>query len=147
MEELALEFVRVVEEAAIESARTMGRGEPDKSDQCAVQAMRRALARLAVVPDHILVDGNALPTLGHAHINVVKGDSKCYAIACASIVAKELRDRLMRDLARRHPGYGWDHNAGYGTAEHMAALSTRGPTPHHRRSFAPVQASVVEPLP
>ena len=112
-----------------------------------VLAMRRALARLAVDPDHILVDGNALPTLGHAHTSVVKGDSKCYAIACASIVAKELRDRLMRDLARRHPHYGWDHNAGYGTAEHMAALATRGPTPHHRRSFAPVQASLAEPLP
>ena len=103
-----------------------------------VLAMRRALARLGVPADHVLVDGNPLATLGVSHTAVVKGDSKCYAIACASIVAKVTRDRLMHALARRHPVYGWDHNAGYGTAEHLAALAQHGSTRHHRASFAGV---------
>ena len=107
-----------------------------------VLAMQRALERLAVSPDHVLIDGNALPTLGRAHLNVIKGDAKCYAIACASIVAKELRDRLMTSLARHHPAYGWERNAGYGTAEHLGVLARDGPTAHHRRSFAPVQAAL-----
>lgn len=107
-----------------------------------VLAMRRALARLATEPEHVLVDGNALPTLGRPHENVVKGDAKCYAIACASIVAKALRDDLMARLAARHPGYGWERNAGYGTAEHLAALKALGATPHHRRSFGPVQGDL-----
>ena len=103
-----------------------------------VLAMRRALSRLALPADHVLVDGNPLATLGVSHTAVVKGDSKCYAIACASIVAKVTRDRLMRALARRYPVYGWDHNAGYGTAEHLAALARHGSTRHHRASFAGV---------
>ncbi|MBI3789432.1 MAG: ribonuclease HII [Gemmatimonadetes bacterium] len=109
-----------------------------------VLAMRRALGRLALAPDEVLVDGNALPTLGRAHVNVIKGDSQCYAIACASIVAKALRDGLMTRLARRHPAFGWERNAGYGTAEHIAALTSTGPTPHHRRSFGPVQGSLFD---
>ena len=108
-----------------------------------VLAMRRALARLAVAPDHVLVDGTPLATLGVAHTAVVHGDARCYAIACASIVAKVTRDRLMCLLAHRHPMYGWDHNAGYGTAEHLAALAQHGSTRHHRTSFA----GVVPPRP
>jgi ribonuclease HII len=103
-----------------------------------VLAMRRALARLPMPADHVLVDGNPLATLGVSHTAVVKGDSKCYAIACASIVAKVTRDRLMHALARRYPVYGWDHNAGYGTAAHLAALAQHGSTRHHRASFAGV---------
>ena len=124
-------------------------GEIDRINiyQATVLAMRRALARLAVEPDCVLVDGNALPTLGRAHTNVVKGDARCYAIACASIVAKELRDRLMRTLAHRHPAYGWERNAGYGTAEHLRVLAAIGPTRHHRRSFAPLKASMLGTLP
>lgn len=101
-----------------------------------VLAMRRALARLAVKPDHVLVDGNRLRTLGVAHVNVVRGDARCFSIACASIVAKVTRDRVMVALARRHPGYGWDHNVGYGTPAHLASVYELGLTPHHRRSFA-----------
>ncbi len=102
-------------------------------------AMRRALARLAArlgrAPDHVLVDGRPVRTLGVPHTAVVGGDGRCYAVACASVVAKEARDRLMRALAGRHPAYAWERNAGYGTAAHRAALRAHGPTPHHRRSF------------
>ena len=104
-----------------------------------VLAMRRALIRLTDrlgrSPDHILIDGKALRTLGHRHTAVVKGDAKCYAIACASIVAKVSRDRLMHALARRYDGYAWDRNVGYGTPYHIEALAALGLTPHHRRSF------------
>jgi ribonuclease HII len=105
-------------------------------------AMRRALARLPVVPDHVLVDGLAVAELGHEHTAVVGGDAKSFTIACASIVAKTTRDRIMTRLARRYPGYGWDTNMGYGTPEHVTALAAHGPTPHHRRSFVPVQLSL-----
>ncbi len=102
-------------------------------------AMQRALARLAAqlgrAPDHVLVDGKPIRLLGCAHTAVVGGDARCHAVACASIVAKVTRDRLMATLAQRHPGYGWERNAGYGTAEHRAAIERQGLTPHHRRSF------------
>lgn len=104
-----------------------------------VLAMRRALARvpsrLGQTPHHVLVDGKALRTLGVEHTAVVKGDAKCYAIACASIVAKVTRDRLMVALAGRYPHYAWERNSGYGTALHRTALAEHGLTPHHRRSF------------
>lgn len=70
---------------------------------------------------------------------LVKGDAKSLSIATASILAKVTRDRLMKELSKEHPEYGWERNAGYGTAEHLAALREWGPTPHHRRSFAPVR--------
>lgn len=104
-----------------------------------VLAMRRALLRipdrLGQTPHHILVDGKPIRTLGYEHTAVVKGDTKCYAIACASIVAKVARDRLMHQLAVRHPGYAWERNVGYGTPQHLQALASQGLTPHHRRSF------------
>lgn len=105
-------------------------------------AMRRAVARLGVPPDHLLVDGLPVPALGPGHTAVVGGDSRSFTIACASIVAKTTRDRLMKRLAERYPGYGWETNVGYGTPEHVSALGVRGPTPHHRRSFVPVQLSL-----
>lgn len=104
----------------------------------AVLAMRRALARLRVTPDHVLVDGNPIRTLGVEHTAVVGGDACCHSIACASIIAKVTRDRLMHALARRYPHYRWETNVGYGTTEHHAGLAAHGLTPHHRRSFAPV---------
>ena len=103
-----------------------------------VIAMRRALARLPVEVDTVIVDGRPVPTLGRAHDALVDGDCKCFAIACASIVAKTVRDRLMRLLAVRYPAYGWEHNAGYGSKDHRRALAAEGMTPHHRRSFVPV---------
>ena len=98
-------------------------------------AMRRALARLSVPPDHVLIDGKAIRSLRIAHTAVVHGDARCFSIACASIIAKVTRDRLMHRLARRHPAYRWDHNVGYATQDHIAGLATAGITPHHRRSF------------
>jgi ribonuclease HII len=107
-----------------------------------VLAMRRALQRLRVTPDHVLIDGNPARTLGVEHTAVVGGDACCHSIACASIVAKVTRDRLMRALAKRYPHYRWETNVGYGTAEHHAGLASHGLTPHHRRSFSPVQLAL-----
>ena len=98
-------------------------------------AMRRALARLSVTPDHVLIDGKAIRSLRIAHTAVVHGDARCFSIACASIIAKVTRDRLMHSLARRHPAYRWEHNVGYATQDHITGLATAGITPHHRRSF------------
>ncbi|MFD1880266.1 ribonuclease HII [Paracoccus pacificus] len=102
-------------------------------------AMCRAVSALTRVPCLALVDGNALPrALPCAGLAVVKGDAISQSIAAASILAKVARDELMVDLAQQHPGYGWERNAGYGTADHLAALLHLGVTPHHRRSFRPV---------
>ncbi|MBX9927702.1 MAG: ribonuclease HII [Gemmatimonadaceae bacterium] len=98
-------------------------------------AMQRALRRIAGRYDTLLVDGRPVRGLGVEHLAVVGGDDRCYAIACASIVAKVVRDRLMARLALRHPGYGWERNAGYGTAGHLAGLRGAGATPHHRPLF------------
>lgn len=102
-------------------------------------AMSRALARLAVRPDHVVVDGLPLPELDWVHEAIVDGDALVHSVACASIVAKVCRDRLMRRLAERYPGYGWHTNVGYATPEHRDALRRLGPTPHHRRSYGGVQ--------
>lgn len=103
--------------------------------QATVRAMQRALQRLPVAPDHVLVDGKPIRTLGIPHEAIVGGDARCYSIACASIVAKVLRDGLMARLAARYPIYGWDSNAGYGTPVHLEALRVHGLTPHHRVAF------------
>lgn len=103
-----------------------------------LDAMRRAVHRLDTAAP-VRVDGVDIPDgLRHAAEALVKGDSLVPQIAAASIVAKVVRDRLLVMLAVRHPGYGWDRNAGYGTAEHLAALGRLGTTRHHRHSFAPV---------
>jgi ribonuclease HII len=101
-------------------------------------AMHRALVRLDAGADVIVVDGLAVPELGFVHEPMVDGDARCYAVACASILAKTVRDRVMQRLGGRYPDFGWERNKGYGTEAHRAALERRGPTPHHRRSFAPV---------
>lgn len=106
-------------------------------------AMRRAVAALPVAPHAALIDGNRCPELPCEASAVVKGDQKCLSIAAASIVAKVHRDAIMAELATAYPAYGWRRNAGYGTAEHLAALKAHGPTPHHRRSFAPVRATLI----
>ena len=103
-----------------------------------VLAIRRAITRLRILPDHVVIDGLRIRTLGIEHTAVVSGDARCHSIACASIVAKVTRDRLMHALARRHPHYHWETNVGYGTPEHHAGLASHGATAHHRRSFGPV---------
>jgi ribonuclease HII len=104
-------------------------------------AMRRAIAR-AGTHDFVIVDGNRIRGFEeHAgpYRAVVDGDALCYVVSCASIVAKVARDGLMRRLARRYPGYGWEHNAGYATPDHRRGLAQLGITPHHRRSFITVK--------
>ena len=117
-------------------------------------AMRRAVAALAatvtggtaaIVPDLALVDGNIAPTLPCPVKTVVKGDALSFSIAAASVVAKVTRDRIMRDLAQRYPGYGWQTNVGYSTAEHFDGIRRLGVTPHHRRSFEPVRLALSGP--
>ena len=102
-------------------------------------AMRRAVRHLHGIPDLALVDGNQLPDLGCEVRCVVGGDATVPAISAASIVAKVIRDRAMARLAARYPGYGWEANAGYGTAAHRAALHRLGPTVHHRAGFGTVR--------
>ena len=102
-------------------------------------AMRRALDALPVTPTAALVDGNQPPEFPCPVTCVVEGDARCLSIAAASVVAKVTRDRMMRELAALHAGYGWETNFGYATPEHRAALRRLGPTPLHRRSFAPVR--------
>ncbi|APR51463.1 ribonuclease HII [Sphingomonas koreensis] len=101
-------------------------------------AMTRAVAALDVAPGFVLVDGNRCPDWDHRSEAVVGGDALCLSIAAASIVAKQHRDALMIELDAMHPGYGWASNKGYAAKVHQQALRTLGPTPHHRRSFAPV---------
>ncbi|MFO0995626.1 MAG: ribonuclease HII [Alphaproteobacteria bacterium] len=107
------------------------------------RAMARAVRALGIRPDLALVDGNRAPPLPCPVETIIKGDSLSLSIAAASIIAKVTRDRLMDSLARRYPGFGWERNAGYGTAEHQAALDRFGVTPHHRRSFAPIAQHLV----
>jgi ribonuclease HII len=107
-------------------------------------AMRRAVARLGG-HDHVLVDGNRIAGFEAAvgpYTAIVDGDAKCYTIACASIVAKVVRDRMMTLLAARYPGYGWERNQGYATLEHRQAIRRLGLTPFHRRSFLALQRTL-----
>ena len=108
--------------------------------QASLLAMRRAVEDLAIRPDAALVDGNRDPNLGLKTRTIVKGDARSLSIAAASIVAKVTRDRKMCALAVDYPHYGWERNAGYGTAEHRKGLREYGITPQHRRSFAPIRA-------
>ena len=103
--------------------------------QASVLAMKRALNRLAIKPDHVIIDGKAMRTLPIPHTAVVHGDARCFSIACASIVAKVTRDRLMARLAVRYPAYTWERNVGYTTRAHIRGLDSKGITPHHRRTF------------
>jgi ribonuclease HII len=103
------------------------------------RAMARAVTSLGRIVTVALVDGNRAPPLACDVETIVEGDGKSLSIAAASIIAKVTRDRLMLDLAIQHPGYGWETNMGYGTAEHCAAIGALGVTTHHRRSFAPVR--------
>ena len=121
--------------------------------QATLEAMTQAVARLCTMldaaPAHILIDGNMTPggrRDGWQWENaraIVGGDGSEPCISAASIIAKEYRDRIMVEAAQKHPEYGWESNKGYGSKHHMEALRIHGPTPLHRRSFAPVAQAVL----
>lgn len=142
---------REVAFAAIMQSAQVGIGEASVAEidqlnilQASFLAMRRAVAALPMPPTFALIDGNKIPAgLPCPAEAVVKGDARSASIAAASIIAKVTRDRFMAELAKTHPGYGWERNAGYGTAEHLAALRSHGVTQHHRRSFAPIHKMLV----
>ena len=112
--------------------------------QASALAMHRALSRLRVAPDYVVIDGRSMRTLPIPHTAVIHGDARCFSIACASILAKVTRDLLMTRLALRYPHYIWDHNAGYTTREHVAGLTSHGITPHHRKSFCRISDLLLE---
>lgn len=111
--------------------------------QASLKAMRTALVSSGAKPEYALIDGNKIPgDLPCPAQAVVKGDAKSKSIAAASIIAKVTRDRIMHDLSREFPYYGWDSNVGYPSSKHLEALKIHGVTPHHRRSFRPVREAL-----
>ena len=107
--------------------------------QATLEAMKAAVGKLPVEPDFVQVDGNKLPKWKWLSEAVVKGDDKVEWISAASIIAKTTRDAYMCKIAELYPQYGFEHHVGYGTAEHIKALKAYGPTPIHRKTFAPVR--------
>ena len=114
--------------------------------RAAFHAMRLAVRRLPIRPELVLADGWAIPDIELPCQGIIAGDSRSLSIACASVIAKTWRDRLMTRLARRYPGYGLDQHKGYGTPAHLRALRELGPSPIHRRTFSPVRQLAADPL-
>lgn len=112
--------------------------------QAAILAMQRALSALSVCPSYTIIDGNAFPSIAGKIQTVIKGDSQSLSIAAASIIAKVHRDQLMNHYHTEYPGYGWDTNKGYGTLTHQEGLKKWGITIHHRRSFKPIAAYLLQ---
>ena len=129
-------------------AWAVGHASQEECDALGMSAAQKLAARRAIdglglgEPDQVLIDGNWDFVGGGRTRRIVKGDATCLSISAASILAKVTRDRQMAVLAAAFPGYGWETNRGYGSAAHLEALKLLGPTPHHRRSFAPVRALV-----
>jgi ribonuclease HII len=122
----------------------IGRAEVEEIDrinilQATLLAMQRAVAGLQPAAEYAVIDGNRCPVLPIPARAIVRGDSRVAAISAASILAKVARDREMVELDRRYPGYGLAQHKGYPSKAHIAALEALGPTPQHRRSFAPVR--------
>jgi ribonuclease HII len=105
--------------------------------RAALEAMRRAVVALGTAPDHVLVDARTIPGIAAPQTALVRGDARDGSIAAASIVAKVHRDAIMARLEAEHPGYGFARHMGYATRDHLRALRRLGPSPMHRRSFAP----------
>jgi ribonuclease HII len=112
--------------------------------QATHHAMNLALAQLQPPPEHVLVDGRPVKSMPFPHTALVKGDARSYSIAGASVLAKVTRDRLMHEMDRLYPGYGFAEHKGYGTPQHLAAIQALGPCPIHRRSFAPLRPMEME---
>jgi ribonuclease HII len=109
------------------------------SYHAALEAMRRAVLALPLTPEHVVVDARRIPDLDVPQTSLIHGDARSFSVAAASIVAKVTRDRMMRELDGLYPHYGFRDNMGYGTPVHLAAIAQHGPSPVHRRSFAPVR--------
>lgn len=107
--------------------------------QATHKAMSKSLISLQHNPDHLLVDGRPVKSLGKSQSAIVKGDSLSYSIGAASIIAKVTRDRMMKKFDLKFPGYGFSSNKGYGTREHLNALNDLGPCSIHRLTFAPIR--------
>ena len=140
-------FAALEAEAQVQVAwAVVDRAEIDRINilQAAMKAMEEAVGRLDPPPDFVLVDGPRVPAGLDAATSeaVVKGDAKSYAIAAASIVAKVVRDRIMVDMDKKYPEYGFGQHKGYGVPAHLRALEKHGPCPIHRRTFAPVKHMV-----
>lgn len=137
-DELAQE---IKEKALAWSVAAMGPEVIDKINilQATLEAMKAAVEKLPVEPDFVQVDGNKLPKWKWLSEAIVKGDDKVEWISAASIIAKTTRDAYMCKIAKLYPQYGFEHHVGYGTAEHLKALKAYGPTPIHRKTFAPVR--------
>ena len=121
-------------------AWSLGEASPSRIDeinilQATLEAMREAINKLEIKPDIILVDAVHIPDIDIPQESIIKGDAKSISIAAASVVAKVTRDRVMAEYAKKYPGYGFERNMGYGTAEHRKAIGELGATPIHRRSF------------
>ena len=131
----------IKEKALAWSVAAMGPEVIDKINilQATLETMKAAVEKLPVEPDFVQVDGNKLPTWKWLSEAVVKGDDKVEWISAASIIAKTTRDGYMCKIAELYPQYGFEHHVGYGTAEHIKALKAYGPTPIHRKTFAPVR--------
>ncbi len=106
------------------------------------KAMKSAIATLHTPPDYLLIDAMKLET-PYPSESIIKGDAKSVSIAAASIVAKTARDELMKEIAQTYPAYGFEHNMGYGTKEHLQAIQTHGITQYHRKSFAPIKECIL----
>lgn len=115
--------------------------------QAAHRAMHLALTQLQPPPQHVLVDGRPVKSMAFPHTALVKGDARSYSIAAASVIAKVTRDRIMTEMERLYPGYGFAEHKGYGTPQHYAAIQALGPCPIHRRSFAPFRPVELELFP
>jgi ribonuclease HII len=133
-------FARIQQIASVIGVGVASQGEIDQLNifWATMLASRRALDSLRRLPDHVLVDGRQIPELKLPQTRVVGGDRKVFAIAAASIIAKVTRDRMMVEYDAQFPGYGFAQHKGYCTLEHFAMLDRLGPSPLHRRSFAPV---------
>lgn len=108
--------------------------------QATFLAMRRAVAKLNPQPGHALIDGNRLPQSFCCKTSCyIGGDARSYSIAAASVLAKVYRDNIMKELAVKYPGYGFEKNAGYGTKDHIEGLQKYGVTPEHRKSYKPIK--------
>jgi len=138
-------FTQIIEQAQVGvGIADVARIDRDNILQATLWAMGQACKALPQTPAAALIDGNRCPALDCPAQALVGGDALSLSVAAASIIAKVTRDRMMADLSKIHPGYAWERNKGYGTRAHSDGLAKLGVTPHHRRSFKPVQAILLQ---